>query len=87
MGDRDWKELQSIKEASLLKNPLQMFVPALGNTASFKSQGKRLAKQLEENNDVTQFFYAIAEGKLEHEHQFDMSKKAFVTTLNALLCF
>lgn len=90
MGDRDWKELQSIKEASLLTNPPQTFVPTFitdGNTASFESQGKRLAKQLEANNDVTQIFYPIAEGELGHEYQFDMSKEASITTFNALLKF
>ena len=40
MGDRDWKELKQIQEASLLTNPPAKFVPSFitdGNTASFES--------------------------------------------------
>lgn len=87
MGDRDWKELKQIQEASLLTNPPAKFVPSFitdGNTASFESQGKRLAEQLKQNNDVTEVFYPLEDGELGHEYQFEMDKDASKETFSKL---
>lgn len=90
MGDRDWKELKQIQEASLLTNPPAKFVPSFitdGNTASFESQGKRLAEQLKNNNDVTEVFYPLEDGELGHEYQFEMNKEASKNTFDKLIDF
>lgn len=90
MGDRDWKELKQIQEASLLTNPPAKFVPSFitdGNTASFESQGKRLAEQLKQNNDVTEVFYPLEDGELGHEYQFEMDKDASKETFSKLVDF
>lgn len=90
IGEKNWEQSEAIKEASLLTNLPKEFVPTFitdGNTASFDSQGKRLAAHLEKSNEVTAIFYTEEDGELGHEYQFEMNLEASQGAFERLITF
>ena len=91
MGDRNWLDSDSAKEASIIEYISKDFPPTFitdGNTGSFEEQGMELVKKLKENDvPVQDVFYSIEEAKLGHEYQFIMNTPQAENTFREMIFF
>lgn len=77
LGEKDWKSGDMIKTTTIKNYITKKFPPIFisdGNTGSFESQGKELAKELQ-NREIevqTLFFEKEKYGEVGHEYQFSI---------------
>ncbi|WP_256972867.1 alpha/beta hydrolase [Clostridium botulinum] len=79
IGKRNYQDSEEIKEMSTVNYVTKDFPPSFitdGNTASFESHGKELAKKLEQNNVEAQtLFFSKEQYITEHEYQFKLDNE------------
>ncbi|MBE1556247.1 acetyl esterase/lipase [Filibacter limicola] len=91
MGDKNWLDSDSAKEASIIEYVSSTFPHTFitdGNTGSFENQGMELTKSLKANGvPVKDIFYPKQEEKLGHEYQFIMNTPQAENTFNEMIKF
>ena len=91
MGDKNWLDSDSAKEASIIEYISKDFPPTFitdGNTGSFEDQGMELVKRLNEHGvPVQDVFYSTKEAELGHEYQFIMNTPQARNTFREMIFF
>lgn len=91
IGDRNWLDSDSAKEASIIEYISEKFPPTFitdGNTGSFEDQGKEVTKKLKDNGVFVQdIFYSTEEAELGHEYQFVMNTPQAENTFTKMIEF
>ena len=91
IGDRNWLDSDSAKEASVIEYISKDFPPTFitdGNTGSFEDQGMKLVKKLKEYGvPVQDVFYSTEEAELGHEYQFIMNTPQAENTFQEMVDF
>lgn len=91
LGEKNWTDSKGAAQAEMGNQVTKNFPPTFitdANTASFEEQGREFAAILKEKDvSVETVFYPLADGKITHEYQFDLTLPQAQETFEKTIAF